>query len=249
MKSKGQLRQQNALLGTAVFLVMIWSVHLLIDFGGFKHWRSYGTHPRDLNRIWGIFTMPFLHAEGLLTSADKLSKTSHIFNNSASFAVLNTILLMFYHKVALRVWLIVAVFSGAFVWIIGSAGSNHIGASGVVYGLAFFIFFAGLIKRDNLILLRLTMLVAFLYGSIVWGILPIQEGVSWEGHLGGAIAGVFSAFYFRDELPERAKYRYELEEELERLQSQNPGTKKPNGKTAIVQIYRQLRHRGMDRGF
>ena len=242
---------RNALLATAIFLVLIWSVHVLVDLGGFKNWRGNGVHPRDWSRIWGIFTMPFLHAKGFLVGEDAMgfTKTSHIFNNSASFLVLNSILFFFYHKVAIKTWSVIFLFSGLFVWLIGQDGSNHIGASGVVYGLAFFVFTAGVLKKDNVLLLRLSMLVAFLYGGIVWGIFPIQVGVSWEGHLGGAIAGVFCAYYFRDQLPKRAKYRYELEEELERLQSQNPRNKKPNGKTPIVQIYRQFRHRGMDRGF
>jgi len=248
---KEQSGFRNALLATATFLVLIWAVHLLVEFGGFKFWRSNGVHPRDWSKIWGIFTMPFLHAEGILEGKDALgvTKTSHIFNNSASFLVLNSILFFFSHKVAAKTWAIIFLFSGTFVWLIGQTDSNHIGASGVVYGLAFFIFAAGVIKKDNTLLLRLSLLVAFLYGSIVWGIFPIQVGVSWEGHLGGALAGVFCAYYFRADLPERAKYRFEIEEELERLQAQNPQKKKPNGKTPIVQIYRQLRHRGMDRGF
>ncbi|MEJ6797382.1 MAG: rhomboid family intramembrane serine protease, partial [Flavobacteriales bacterium] len=93
--------------------------------------------------------------------------------------------------------------------------------------------------------------VLFLYGSIIWGIFPIEERVSWEGHLGGALAGVLLAFVYRKELPERPKTRWEIEEELELLKSERDASNpvKPNGKTSIVQIYRQLRHRGIDRGF
>lgn len=247
MTEQRQIR--NALLATGTFLVLIWSVHFLIEFGGFSSWRSFGNHPRDLSHIWGILTMPFLHAKGIgIVDSETGSRLSHILNNSLSFCVLNTILFYIYHKVALRVWGVLFLFSGAFVWLFANGG-NHIGASGVVYGLAFFIFWAGVIRLRNRDLLRISLVVAFLYGSIVWGIFPIQEGVSWEGHMGGAIAGLGCAFLFRNELPERKKYRWEIEEELEKLQSENSSKKKPNGKTPIVQIYRQFRYRGMDRGF
>jgi len=229
-----------ALFTTTLVLVLVWGVQLMIEFGGAPLWRRAGNHPQDISRIWGIFTMPFIHGSW-----------EHILNNTASFAVLNTLLFYFYRELALKVWLYIFLFSGVFVWFFGVPGSNHIGTSGVVYGLAFFLFSAGLLSRRNILLIRVSMLVLFLYGSIIWGIFPIEERVSWEGHLGGAIAGVLLAVIFRDELPKRPKTTWEIEEELELLKAEkdenNPTP--PNGKTPIVQVFRQFKHRNIDRGF
>ncbi len=229
-----------ALFSTGLFLVLIWGIQILVEWGGLPDWRKAGNHPKEWSHWWGIFTMPFLHGSW-----------EHIWNNTASFVVLNSMLFYFYQKVSLRIWAIIFLFSSFFVFVLGVEGSNHVGASGVVYGLAFFIFTAGMMNRKHILLLRVSMVVLFLYGSIIWGIFPIEERVSWEGHLGGAIAGVALAFIYRRELPQRPKSRWEIEEELELLKAErdslNP--KKPNGKTAIVQIYRQFRIKGMDRGF
>ncbi len=228
-----------ALFSTGVFLVLIWGVQILIEWGGVPSWRSGGNHPREWSHWWGIFSMPFLHGSW-----------EHIWNNTASFTVLNTLLFYFYREIALKTWVAIFLFSGLFVFLLGVPGSNHVGASGIVYGLAFFVFTAGMLNMRHLIMLRVSMVVLFLYGSIIWGIFPIEERVSWEGHLGGAIAGAGLAFLFRDQLPERPKSRWEIEEELEKLQATTrSGKTKPTGKTPIVQIYRQFRHRGMDRGF
>lgn len=240
MDNREKNRVFYALFTTGLFLIIIWSVQFLVVWGGLDEWTRNGNHPRDLSRWWGIFTMPFLHGSW-----------EHIWNNSASFVVLNAMLFYFFREVALKVWLIIFLFSGLFVFALGVEGSNHVGASGVVYGLAFFVFSAGLMDWKHHLLLRVSLVVIFLYGSIIWGIFPIEERVSWEGHLGGALAGVALAFIYRNQLPKRPKSRWEIEEELELLKSEKDHLqpKKPNGKTHIVQIYRQLRYRGMDRGF
>lgn len=248
MEDKERNRVFYALFTTVFFLVIIWGVHFLIEWGGLAHWRREGNHPREWGHWWGVFTMHFMHGGG---TADLLENFKHIGNNTVSFAVLNTLLFYFYREIALKVWLSIALFSGLFVWITGVPGSNHIGASAIVYGLAFFVFTAGMMDRKHLTLVRVSMVVLFLYGSIIWGIFPIEERVSWEGHLGGAIAGLILPFIYRSELPERPKYKWEIEEELEQLGSEREKGSKPisNGKTPVVQIYRQFRHRGMDRGF
>ena len=105
--------------------------------------------------------------------------------------------------------------SGIWMWIAARDG-NHIGFSGVIYALASFIFFSGLIRRYYR-LMALSGIVVFLYGSMVWGVLPIQPQISWEGHLFGAIAGAILAYYFRNQGPQRPKYSWELEPELEEV--------------------------------
>jgi membrane associated rhomboid family serine protease len=106
--------------------------------------------------------------------------------------------------------------SGIWVWF-GGRDSWHIGASGVIYGLSSFLFVSGMIRK-NTQLAALAMVVAFLYGSMIWGIFPDffpKENISWEGHLGGFVAGIIMAFYYRNSGPKPKKYSWELEEEEE----------------------------------
>ena len=103
---------------------------------------------------------------------------------------------------------------------ISNTGIVYIGASGVVYALASFIFFSGLIKKQTK-LSAASLLVIFLYGSMIWGVLPIYDGVSWEGHLAGLLAGLLLAIFYRNEGPKPKKYQWEIDEELEKEMAGN----------------------------
>ncbi len=149
-----------------------------LDFG------VYGVYPRTLSGMKGIFLSPFIHGDA-----------THLFNNSIPLLVLGTLLFYFYRKISWEVSTIIWLASGLWLWIIGRP-SYHIGASSFVYGLAAFLFFSGLIRR-NASLLTISLLVVFLYGSLIWGIFPIEEHISWEGHLAGAIAGTVTAWFYR----------------------------------------------------
>ena len=199
-------RLHFALWFTMLFLIAIWGVYF-IDLSFDLNLKQYGNRPRELRGLKGIFTYPFLHG-GL----------SHLWNNTAAFFVLNGLLFYFYRSIAIRVWSIMFISSGILLWLIGDIGGearNHIGASGLVYGLASFLFFSG-IMRKNLLLLRITLLVAFLYGGMIWMMfpLPFEEHVkvSWEGHLAGAIAGLGLAFLFRNSGPKNPVYKFEISE-------------------------------------
>ncbi len=101
--------------------------------------------------------------------------------------------------------------SGFFLWIIGRP-SYHIGASGLVYALASFLFLSGLIKK-NPRLAAVSLIITFLYGSMIWGVFPLKIDVSWEGHLCGLISGILVALFYKNHGPKRKKYDWELEEE------------------------------------
>ena len=103
--------------------------------------------------------------------------------------------------------------SGFWLWIIGRP-SFHIGASGLIYALASFLFISGIIRKTPR-LAAVSMLIIFLYGSMIWGVLPTNMPISWEGHLSGFIAGILVAIFFKNKGPKRKKYQWEIDEELE----------------------------------
>ena len=114
----------------------------------------------------------------------------------------------FYPKVAYKVFTIIYFGSGVLVWFFGRE-VYHIGASGIIYGFVSFLFFSGIFRKDNRSI-ALALVVIFLYGGLIWGVLPVEKGVSWESHLFGAIVGLISAFIFREVDPPK---RYDWEDE------------------------------------
>ena len=150
----------------------------------------------------GIVFSPLIHAD-----------FRHLFNNSIPLFFLSVALFYFYSEVALKVFIWTYFFTGLFVWIAGRE-AWHIGASGLVYGLASFLFFSGIIRR-YFRLIALSLLIVFLYGSMVWGIFPgIYENVSWESHMLGFFSGVVLSVWYMKEGPQRPEYDW-LEEQDE----------------------------------
>jgi membrane associated rhomboid family serine protease len=180
------------------FVLVLLAVHLLNSVLHLNHW---GIQPRQLSGLVGILAAPLLHGSW-----------GHLLSNSLPLLVLSTGLLYLYPSAALRVFTIVYLVTGLIVWL-AARSSFHIGASGLVYGLAVYIFTAGLLRRDKRAIAA-SLLVYFLYGTLVWGVFPIQVGVSWETHLAAAIIGLILAFYFRqlDQVP-RKRYEWEDEED------------------------------------
>jgi len=164
----------------------MWIVFLYeIKYGfNFNHFSIY---PRKLDSLLGILASPFLHSD-----------LSHITNNTLSFFVLMLMVRYFYSKSYLKVFLFGVLISGLLTWIIARP-AYHLGMSGVIYVLASFIisksFFS---KQYNLI--AISFAVIFLYGSMIWYVFPIDNTISWEGHLSGLIAGVLLSFFFKNEL-------------------------------------------------
>ena len=128
---------------------------------------------------------PFIHGS-----------TKHLFNNLIPLFFLLSAMIHFYDKLSYIIYLIIHIGSGCILWIIGRE-VFHIGASGVIYGLASFMFFSGIFRR-NTQLLAFSLLITFLYGSMVWGIFPetVKKGVSWEAHLSGSIMGFILSIIF-----------------------------------------------------
>jgi membrane associated rhomboid family serine protease len=188
-----------------ILLFMMWLVKVVeIGFGISLSW--LGVQPLQISGIPGIILSPFLHGD-----------IQHLMANSVSFMVLAVALFYFYREISIRVLIGIWLLSGMFIWFSGQETSVHIGASSLIYGLASFLFVSGAIRRDTR-LAALAMVVAFLYGSIIWGVFPDffpKKNISWEGHLGGFVSGIILAIYYRKTGPKRKKYTWEYEEEGE----------------------------------
>ena len=182
------------------FVCVLTCIHLYATLYDVKlsHW---GVYPREVHGIYGIFSSVLIHGSW-----------EHLFNNSLPLLVLGTALFHFYKSLAPKVWFYSILYTGLLLWL-GGRPSFHIGASGLVYALASFLFFSGFIRKHRN-LMALSMAVVFLYGGMVWGIFPSQEHISWEAHLFGAVNGLFWALFYKDKGPQRKKYSWELEEEM-----------------------------------
>lgn len=177
-----------------LLVFVIWFVYWLeIRFGW--NFNKSGIYPRTLNGFKGVFLSPFIHSD-----------TSHLFNNSIPLVVLSAGLFYFYKKVAFKVLLIGGFFSGFFTWVIARE-SYHIGASGIVYLLFSFVFFSGIIKKHYR-LVAMSLITIFLYGSMIWYVLPIKEGMSWEGHLSGFLVGLILAIFYRNKGIIKEKFEF-----------------------------------------
>ncbi len=190
-----------------LFVTVLWSVHvlaLLLD----TNFAKYGLQPQSLYGLPGIVTSPFLHGS-----------FSHLGSNSIPLLVLGTALFYFYREVAIKVFIYGLFITGLWVWVMARP-TIHIGASGIVYCLAAFLFVSGIIRRYPR-LMALSLLVVFLYGGLVWGIFPLREQVSWESHLMGMLAGIVLAFFYKDHGPQRPVYSWEMEDDQD--QPEIPG--------------------------
>ena len=179
------------------FPALLWVIHILsillnLDLSGM------GVLPRKPEGLLGIVSSPLIHAN-----------FSHLISNTFPLIVLGWIIFYFYPKVAYAVFGFVYFFTGLLVWIFARQ-VYHIGASGIVYGFVSFLFFSGIFRKDNTSI-SLALIITFLYGGIIWGVLPGWKGISWESHLFGAITGLTAAYLFRKIDPPKKKYDWEDE--------------------------------------
>jgi len=159
---------------------------------------SYGILPGKVSGLRGILFSPFIHGD-----------FNHLINNSFPLLILGTALFYFYRSIAFRIVFWSYLLAGFYTWI-AARQSYHIGASGLVYALFGFILISGFIRR-HIPLIAISFLVVFLYGSLIWGIFPLDQKVSWEGHFWGLFVGLILALYYRKQGPQRKKYQWEDE--------------------------------------
>ena len=189
------------------FVVMMWIPYLFevvttIDLA------QYGLYPREWSGLMGIFTAPFLHGD-----------LDHLWGNSLPMLILGALTYHFYKPIFYKAYFYIILFEGVLVWLFARS-SYHIGASGLIYGLASLLFFSGMFRKSYR-LVAVSLVIVFLYGSLIWGILPIKPGVSWESHLFGGLVGAALAFRYRKWVfVKRKVYRWENDEEdIRRMES------------------------------
>ena len=182
------------------FVALIWFIQLL-NWGLDLELERFGVRPRQLAGLPGILLAPLLHGS-----------FAHLGANSLPLLVLGTGMLYLYPNSALKVIPAIYLGPGIAVWLFARA-SVHVGASGLVYGLVSYIFVAGVLRRDRRAIAA-SLLVSFLYGSLAWGVLPIEPGVSWETHLAAALIGLVLAIALRRlDIPPRKRYAWEDEKD------------------------------------
>ena len=186
-------RMRIAFIPTIVFICLLWLI-LLLDTSLSLHLYRYGIYPLELKGVPGIFLSPFIH-----------QSIKHLLSNSLPLVVLMWCLFYFYSQIANKTLIILWLLSGLLTWAIGRQ-AWHIGASGIIYSLTFFLFFSGLFRRHTP-LIAISLVVAFLYGSNVWNMFPwsmhLDASVSWEGHLSGGISGFIVAILFYKHGPQK----------------------------------------------
>lgn len=181
------------------FVAMLWGVEIAEYFLP-VNFTQFGLYPRRLENLYGIFSFPFIHDDW-----------QHLINNSVPMVLLGIAIFYFYKEVAIKIYLYSILITGLWVWVFARP-AYHIGASAMVYSFAAFVFFSGFFKKYYR-LIALSLLVVFVYGSLIWGILPIDYRISWEGHLMGGLCGLLLAYFYRHYGPEPKKYDWEFEEE------------------------------------
>jgi membrane associated rhomboid family serine protease len=181
----------NTLLLSSCLIIIIVLV-FIVEKGLGLNLYFMAVSPRTPEGLLGVLTSIFVHGDA-----------KHLFNNCLSLFILTASLFYFYRRLADKIFVLCWIFSGLLLWVIGRS-SFHIGASGLIYALAFFLCISGFL-RQYVPLIAISLVVVFLYGNMVWHVFPWQkfDPVSWEGHLSGAVVGTTLAFIYRKEGPQR----------------------------------------------
>jgi membrane associated rhomboid family serine protease len=200
-------QEKRQLIGSLIYpsiMIMIMWIVKIVETGLGTHFGFLGLQPLHAEGLIGIVTAPFIHED-----------FSHLMANTVPFFILGGLIFFFYKDVAWKLLLLIWLTTGLWVWVFARGNAIHIGASGIVYGMASFLIFSGIFRRDAR-LMAITLLVTFIYGGIIWGLFPQlfpNQNISWESHLMGLIAGIVMAFFFRKQGPPRKLYSWDLEED------------------------------------
>ena len=196
MNNQEQFKYSTGVIGYPIaFVMIIWLVFWFEVRFGFS-FNKFGVYPQTLSGLKGVVFSPFIH-----------SSMEHLYHNTIPLFVLSMALFYFYREISWKVIGYGILFSGLLTWSIARP-AYHIGASGLIYVLMSFILFKGIFAKHYR-LIALSLLVVFLYGSMIWYVFPIKEQMSWEGHLSGLIVGLAFALFFRKSIAKPKKYAWE----------------------------------------
>lgn len=192
------------------FVALLWLIQIVVSGPEFDL-AALGVRPREWRGLAGILTAPLVHGDW-----------AHLFSNSVPLLVLGIAMLYLYPRASRIVLPAVYLGPGVAVWLLARGGGSHIGASGIVYGMFAYVLVAGLLRRDRRAVAT-SLLVCFLYGALVWGVLPIEIHTSWETHLAAASIGLLLALAMRNrDIPARKRYSWEDEEATPEVEEANP---------------------------
>ncbi len=203
MEQEEKRRFFKSLVFPALLVLLMWVIKL-VEVGFDTSFAGYGLEPQTISGLKGIFFSPLLHADW-----------AHLSSNSVPMFLLSAGLFYYYGKKASTIFILCWLVTGLWVWIFAKDTGIHIGASGVVYALATFHFMGGVLRREPR-MMAFSLLVVFLYGSLVWGISPEffpGKNISWQSHLLGGLAGIVIAYAYRGEGPQKKVYHWDEEEE------------------------------------
>lgn len=175
-----KLKNTDGLSFAITIVLVLWGVFVLSAILPLTKW---GIIPRSPSGLIGILASPFLHANW-----------QHLAANSSSIFILSIVLFMFARERVILVMVLLVVFSGVGTWLIGRPGSIHIGASGLIYGIMGYLMSVGFFQRKFKAMI-ISIFIFVFYGGAIWGVLPSQPYISWEGHLSGFISGIILAKY------------------------------------------------------
>lgn len=198
MSNSNQLKFSPEVVGYPILFVLLLWIIFWVEARFGINLNRYGIYPRKLEGLRGIIFSPFIHGS-----------LKHLFNNSVPLLVLTAALFYFYRSIRWKVIIYGLLLTGIATWCIGRA-SFHIGASGVVYMLAAFLFFKGIFSKQFQ-LTALALAVVFIYGGMLWYVFPVNSEISWEGHLSGFLVGLIFAFLFKGNTVAPKKYEWEKE--------------------------------------
>lgn len=189
---KPEIRRLFIALTIPLFFVFILYAIKVLETGMDWNFIKLGIYPLEKKGVFGIFAHPLVHAD-----------FNHLFANTVPLLFLSWCLFYFYRDLGALILFFVWIGGGLVTFFIGKPGW-HVGASGLIYGLAFFLFFSGILRK-HVPLIAISLLITFLYGGLVWNMFPafVKETTSWEGHLGGAISGTAAAILFRNRGPQK----------------------------------------------
>ena len=199
MNSQEEFKYSTGVVGYPIAFVMLIWVIFWFEVRFNYSFNNYGVYPRTFEGLRGILFSPFIHSD-----------IEHLYHNSIPLFVLSSALFYFYRNISWKVLGYGILLSGFLTWCIGRP-SFHIGASGLIYVLMSFILFKGIFAK-HFRLIALSLVVVFLYGSMIWYVFPIKENMSWEGHLSGLIVGIIFALFFRKSIAKPRRYAWEQED-------------------------------------